>query len=134
MFALLPNHCRYRQTYQKLSHNEGDISTRVLPLSVNFFLYINMGMCFGLLYLIKIFKMAAELCKRVLPRNTINTRLRSLLRNIWRACVTSEKDYRRNVNVSHTSCKACQQFISVVLNHSLRSCTDTHDPLIAIRT
>ena len=30
-------------TYQKLSHNEGDISTRVLPLSVNFFLYINMG-------------------------------------------------------------------------------------------
>ena len=31
MFALLPNHCRYRYTYQKLSHNEGDISTRVLP-------------------------------------------------------------------------------------------------------
>ena len=28
---------------KKLSHNEGDISTRVLPLSVNFFLYINMG-------------------------------------------------------------------------------------------
>ena len=27
----------------KTSHNEGDISTRVLPLSVNFFLYINMG-------------------------------------------------------------------------------------------
>ena len=43
IFALLPNHCRYRYTYQKLSHNEGDISTRVLPLSVNFFLYINMG-------------------------------------------------------------------------------------------
>ena len=38
IFALLPNHCRYRYTYQKLSHNEGDISTRVLPLSVNFFL------------------------------------------------------------------------------------------------
>ena len=37
-------------TYEKLSHNEGDISTRVLPLNVNFFLYINMGMCFGLLY------------------------------------------------------------------------------------
>ena len=35
---------------KNLSHNEGDISTRVLPLSVNFFLYINMGMCFGLLY------------------------------------------------------------------------------------
>ena len=32
-----------RYTYQKLSHNEGDISTRVLPLSVNFFPYINMG-------------------------------------------------------------------------------------------
>ena len=43
MFALLPNHCRYRYTYQKPSHNEGDISTRVLPLSVNFFLYISMG-------------------------------------------------------------------------------------------
>ena len=28
---------------KKLSHNEEDISTRVLPLSVNFFLYINMG-------------------------------------------------------------------------------------------
>ena len=37
------NHCRFRYTYQKLSHNEGDISIRVLPLSVNFFLYINMG-------------------------------------------------------------------------------------------
>ena len=43
MFALLPNHCRYRYTYQKLSHNERNISTRVLPLSGNFFLYINMG-------------------------------------------------------------------------------------------
>ena len=43
MFVLLPNHCRYRNTYHKLSNNEGDISTRVLPLSVNFFLYINMG-------------------------------------------------------------------------------------------
>ena len=43
IYALLPNHCRYRYTYQKLSNNEGDISTRVLPLSVNFFLYINMG-------------------------------------------------------------------------------------------
>ena len=43
IFALLPKHCRFRYTYQKLSHNEGDISTRVLPLSVNFFLYINMG-------------------------------------------------------------------------------------------
>ena len=41
MFALLPNHCRYRYTYQKLSHNEGDISTRVLPLGVNFFLYVS---------------------------------------------------------------------------------------------
>ena len=29
------------------------------------FSYINMGMCFCLLYLIKIFKMAAELCKDV---------------------------------------------------------------------
>ena len=48
------------------SHNEGDISTRCLPLSVDFFLYINMGMCFCLLYLIKIFKMAAELYKGVL--------------------------------------------------------------------
>ena len=57
---LLHNHWRYRYTYGKLSHNEGDISTRFLPLSVNFFLYINMGMCFCLLYLIKIFKMAAE--------------------------------------------------------------------------
>ena len=71
MFALLPNHCRYRYTYQKLSHNEGDISTRVLPLSVNFFLYINMGTAFQLLdfcstLIIKIFKMAAELCNRVL--------------------------------------------------------------------
>ena len=43
MFALLPNHCRFRYTYQKLSHNEGDISIRVLPLSVNIFLYIYMG-------------------------------------------------------------------------------------------
>ena len=33
-------------TYGKLSHDEGDISTRFLPLSVDFFLYINMGMCF----------------------------------------------------------------------------------------
>ena len=41
--CMLPNHCRYRYTYQKLSHNEGDISTRVPPLSVIFFLYINMG-------------------------------------------------------------------------------------------
>ena len=47
-------------------HGEGDISTRFLPLSVDFFLYINMGICFQLLYLIKIFKMAAELCKGVL--------------------------------------------------------------------
>ena len=31
---------------QKLSHGEGDISTRFLPLIVDFFLYINMGMCF----------------------------------------------------------------------------------------
>ena len=36
-----------------------------MPLSVDFFLYINMGMCFCLLYLIKIFKMAAELYKGV---------------------------------------------------------------------
>ena len=43
-------------TYQKLSHNEGDISTRVLPLSVNFFLYINMGTACQL---------AAELYNRV---------------------------------------------------------------------
>ena len=28
---------------KELSNNEGDISTRVLPLSVNFFLFINMG-------------------------------------------------------------------------------------------
>ena len=43
-----------------------NISTRYLPqqpLSVDFFLYINIGMCFCLLYLIKIFKMAAELYK-----------------------------------------------------------------------
>ena len=46
--------------------DEVDISTRFLPLSVYFFLYINMGMCFSLLYLTKIFKMAAELCKSVL--------------------------------------------------------------------
>ena len=35
---------------KKAAHNEGDISTRVLPRSVNFFLFINMGMCFGLPY------------------------------------------------------------------------------------
>ena len=52
--------------YGKLSRNEGDISTQFLPLSVDFFLYINMGMCFCLLYLIKIFKMAAELYRGVL--------------------------------------------------------------------
>ena len=49
MFALLPNHCRFRYTYQKLSHNEGDISIRVLPLSVNIFLYIYMGTAYQLL-------------------------------------------------------------------------------------
>ena len=47
--------------------NEGDISTRCLLLSVDFFLYINMGMCLCLLYLIKIFKMAAELYRDVFP-------------------------------------------------------------------
>ena len=62
IFALLPNHCRYRYSYQKLSHNEGSISTGVLPVSVNFYLYINMGTAFQLLDLIKIFKMSAELC------------------------------------------------------------------------
>ena len=48
---------------------KGTFSTRVLPLSVNFFLYINMGTAcqlLDLLDLIKIFKMAAELCNRVL--------------------------------------------------------------------
>ena len=41
----LPIQVKLSKTF---SHNEGDISTRVL-LSVNFFLYINMGVCFGLL-------------------------------------------------------------------------------------
>ena len=35
-------------------------------LSVDIFLYINLGVCFCLLYLIKIFKMAAELYKGVM--------------------------------------------------------------------
>ena len=52
--------------------DEGDISTRFLPLSVDFFLYINMSMWFWLLYLIKIFKMAAELCKAVLTSQWIS--------------------------------------------------------------
>ena len=30
----------------ELPHGEGAISTRLLPLSVDFFLYINMAMCF----------------------------------------------------------------------------------------
>ena len=50
----------------KLSHDDGDISTRFLPLRADFFIYINMGTAFQLLYLIKIFKMVAELCKGVL--------------------------------------------------------------------
>ena len=37
-----------------------------LPQSVDFFPYINMGTAFQLPYLIKIIKMAAELCKGVL--------------------------------------------------------------------
>ena len=32
MFALLHNHCRYRYTYGKLSHDEGDMSTRFEPI------------------------------------------------------------------------------------------------------
>ena len=42
-------------------------------LSVDFFLYINMGTAFQLLYLIKIIKMAAELCNGVLKLPAITT-------------------------------------------------------------
>ena len=50
----------------KLEENFRMTKVTFLPLSVDFFLYINMGTAFQLLYLIKIFKMAAELCKGVL--------------------------------------------------------------------
>ena len=36
---LLQNHCRYTSNDGKLSHDEGDISTPFLPLSVGFFLF-----------------------------------------------------------------------------------------------
>ena len=50
----------------KLAENFRITKVTFLPLSVDFFLYINVGMCFCLLYLIKILKMAAELYKGVL--------------------------------------------------------------------
>ena len=36
---LLQNHCRYTSNDGKLSHDDGDISTPFLPLSVGFFLF-----------------------------------------------------------------------------------------------
>ena len=52
---------------------------------LDFFLYINMGTAFQLLDLIKIFKMAAELCKGVLLRFSAIFLFRNKARNAGRS-------------------------------------------------
>ena len=66
-----------------------------MPLSADFFLYINMGTAFQLLYLIKIFIMAAELCKGVGEGGGITARLR--LNEPW-----LENCVRQDCDISHS--------------------------------